>query len=98
MKILLAKNRIVRIGISCRKFCGADFILAFVVPLQLQDSNLIAMVVNLVIFLTIYMIIGEKFICYKVFKSGLSKFCERQPLKNLLSPLLNKISHMSARI
>ena len=44
------------------------------------------------------MIIGEKFIWYKVFKSGLSKFCERQPLKNLLSPLLNKMSHMSARI
>ena len=30
----------------------------------------------------------------KVFKSGLSKFCGRQPLKNLLSPLLNTLSHM----
>ena len=30
----------------------------------------------------------------KVFKSGLSKFCGRQPLKNLLSPLLNTLSHL----
>ena len=29
----------------------------------------------------------------KAFKSGLSKFCGRQPLKNLLSPLLNTLSH-----
>ena len=28
----------------------------------------------------------------KVFKSGLSKFCGRQPLKNLLSPLLNTLA------
>ena len=31
----------------------------------------------------------------KVFKSGLSKFYGRQPLKNLLSPLLNTLSHIS---
>ena len=31
----------------------------------------------------------------KVFKSGLSKFCGRQPLKNSLSPLLNTLSHMT---
>ena len=30
----------------------------------------------------------------KIFKSGLSKFCGRQPLKNLLSPLLNTLSHI----
>ena len=30
----------------------------------------------------------------KVFKNGLGKFCGRQPLKNLLSPLLNTLSHM----
>ena len=30
----------------------------------------------------------------KVCKSGLSKFCGRQPLKNLLSPFLNTLSHM----
>ena len=30
----------------------------------------------------------------KVFKSGLSKFCGRQPLKNLLIPLLNTLSRM----
>ena len=30
----------------------------------------------------------------KVFKSGLSNFCGRQPLKNLLSPLLNTLSHI----
>ena len=30
----------------------------------------------------------------KVFKSGLRKFCGRQPLKNLLSPLLNTLSHL----
>ena len=30
----------------------------------------------------------------KVFKSGLSKFCGRQPLKNLLSPLVNTLSHL----
>ena len=31
----------------------------------------------------------------KVFKSGLSKFCGRQPLKNSLSPLLNTLFHIS---
>ena len=30
----------------------------------------------------------------KVFKSRLSKFCGRQPLKNLLSPLLNNLSYL----
>ena len=30
----------------------------------------------------------------KVFKSGLSKFCGRQPLKNLLSPLVNTLSQI----
>ena len=30
----------------------------------------------------------------KVFKNGLIKFCGRQPLKNLLSPLLNIWSHL----
>ena len=30
----------------------------------------------------------------KVFKSGPSKFCGRQPLKNLLSPLFNTLSHL----
>ena len=30
----------------------------------------------------------------KVLKSGLSKFCRRQPLKNLLSPLLNTLSQL----
>ena len=30
----------------------------------------------------------------KVSKSGLSKFCGRQPLKNLLSPLLNTLSQV----
>ena len=30
----------------------------------------------------------------KVFKSGLSKFYGKQPLKNLLSPLLNTLSHL----
>ena len=29
----------------------------------------------------------------KVFWSGLSKFCGRQPLKNLLSPLLNALPY-----
>ena len=29
----------------------------------------------------------------KVFKNGLSKFCGRQPLKSLFSPLLNTLSH-----
>ena len=32
-------------------------------------------------------------ICDKVFKSGLSKFCGRQPIKNLLSPLLNTMPY-----
>ena len=27
----------------------------------------------------------------EISKSGLSKYCERQPLKNLLSPLLNNL-------
>ena len=30
----------------------------------------------------------------KLFKSGVSKFCGRQPLKNLLTPLLNTLSHI----
>ena len=30
----------------------------------------------------------------KVFQSGLRKFCGRQPLKNLLSPLLNTFSYI----
>ena len=30
----------------------------------------------------------------KVFKSGLTKFCGRQRLVNLLSPLLNTLSHI----
>ena len=30
----------------------------------------------------------------KVFNSGLSKFCGRHPLKNLLSPLLNTFFHI----
>ena len=30
----------------------------------------------------------------KVFKSGLSKFSRREPLKNLLGSLLNTLSHM----
>ena len=30
----------------------------------------------------------------KVFKSGLSKFCGREPSKNLLGPLLNSLSHI----
>ena len=34
----------------------------------------------------------------KVFKSGLSQFCGRQPLKNLLSPLLNTFSHMIVKV
>ena len=33
----------------------------------------------------------------KVFKSGLGKVCGRQPLKNLLSPVLNAWSHMQYR-
>ena len=32
----------------------------------------------------------------KLFKSGLSKFFGRQPLKNLLSPLLNTLSHIES--
>ena len=35
---------------------------------------------------------------YKVFKSGLSKFQKRQPLKNLLSPFLNTLSQISLLI
>ena len=31
----------------------------------------------------------------QVFKSGLTKFCERQPLENLLSPLLNSLSQIA---
>ena len=31
----------------------------------------------------------------KIFKSGLSTFCGRQPLKNLLSPLWNTLSHFN---
>ena len=38
------------------------------------------------------------FIWDKVFKSGLSKFCGRQPLKSLLSPLLNTLSHLFQKI
>ena len=34
------------------------------------------------------------YIWYKVFKSGLSKFCARQPLKSLLISHLNIVSHM----
>ena len=30
----------------------------------------------------------------KVFKSGVSTFCGRQPLKQLLSPLFNTLSHL----
>ena len=33
----------------------------------------------------------------KIFKSGLSKFCGRQPLKSLLSPLLNTLSQFYFR-
>ena len=32
----------------------------------------------------------------KLFKSGLSKFCGRQPFENLLSPLLNTFSHFNS--
>ena len=35
-----------------------------------------------------------KHIWDKVFKSGLSKFCGRQPLKNLVIPLLNTLSRI----
>ena len=41
-----------------------------------------------------YWSFSKKNKCGKVFKSGLSKFCGRQPLKNLLSPLLNILSQM----
>ena len=34
------------------------------------------------------------FIMGKVFKNGPSKICGRQPLKNLLSPLLNTLSYL----
>ena len=34
----------------------------------------------------------------KVFKSGLSKFCERQPLKNFLIPLLNTLFQIQDRV
>ena len=34
----------------------------------------------------------------KVFKSGLSKFCGRQSLKNLPSPLLNSLPIFSAQL
>ena len=35
--------------------------------------------------------------CDKVFRSGLRKFCGRQPLKNVLSPLLNTLSYMKLK-
>ena len=34
----------------------------------------------------------------KVFKSGLSKFCGRQTLKELLDPLLNTMSQMIQQV
>ena len=37
----------------------------------------------------------DTYIWEKVFKNGLSKFCERHPLKNLLSPLLKTLSRIS---
>ena len=33
----------------------------------------------------------------KVFKSGLSKFCGREPSKNLLNPLLNTLPHFCSK-
>ena len=34
----------------------------------------------------------------KEFKNGLRKFCGKQPLKNLLSPLLNTLYHIEASL
>ena len=34
----------------------------------------------------------------RVFKSGLSKFCGRKSLKNLLSPLLNTLSQVNVSL
>ena len=49
---------------------------------------------------TLARIICRKFFVVwdKVFKSGLSKFCGRQSLKNLPSPLLNSLPIFSAQL
>ena len=40
------------------------------------------------------MLFNKAFIWDKEFKSELSTFCGRQPLKNLHSPFLNTLSHL----
>ena len=40
------------------------------------------------------MLFNKAFISDKEFKIELSKFCGRQPLKILLSPFLNTLSHL----
>ena len=53
---------------------------------------------NIYILTTLFKNFNGRFnIWDKVFKSALSKFCGRLPLKNLPSPLLNTSSHMSRR-
>ena len=41
-----------------------------------------------------FKILFSRYILDKVFKSRLSKFCGKQSLKNLLSPLLNTLCHI----
>ena len=44
---------------------------------------------------TSYVLSSAHYIWDKVFKRRLSKFCGRQTLKNLISPLLNTLLHIS---
>ena len=62
--------------------------------------------IDCMVFIILSYVTEEYHIWDKVFKSGLSRFCGRQPLKNLkgflkgclpqnlLSPLLNALSHI----
>ena len=61
----------------------------------LEVSNLKIWVINLSV--SISLNITPINIWGKVFKNGLNKFCGRQPLKNLLSPLVNTLSHVSLK-
>ena len=68
----------------------------------MSRSSALSISVLLLLIFDMQLIIGASFfksqffiiIWDEVFNSGLSEFCGRQSLRNLLSPLLNALSHM----
>ena len=81
-KTIMIKFLFVKLALGC-------FTDIFLEILQICRITVFRVLLNkCFLMLKVYYILG------KVFKSGLSIFCGRQPLKNLVSPILNTLSRI----